>query len=160
MDIIEATPSHLEDILRLNMGVQQMHVEHEPDYFRPFERNAVREFFSPFFEDRAVTILLAMADGRTVGYAVVRIYEKPGHAFALARKYAELDQITVDPAYRGRGFGRALVERAIAVARDNGCRSMELGVWEFNQEAQSVFRHCGFEPCFHRMRVVDRDNED
>jgi ribosomal protein S18 acetylase RimI-like enzyme len=130
-----------------------MHVEREPDVFRPFDPDAVRESLRIFFQDAAVTTLLAVADGRAVGYAVVRLHEKQGHAYALPRTYAELDQIAVDPEWRGQGIGRALIDAAIAWAREKECPSIELSVWEFNQIAQKAFTSRGFTPYLRKMRI-------
>lgn len=160
IQVVLATPEHLEDIVRLNAAVQQMHVEHEPEVFKPYEPDAIREFFSSLFQDEAVAVLLAVADGQAAGYAVVRVREKEGHTFGLPRRFAELDQIAVDPAWQGGGFGGALIEKAMDWAREKGCRTMELSVLEFNAKAQMAFQASGFSPYLRRMRARIRDNGD
>jgi GNAT superfamily N-acetyltransferase len=48
-----------------------------------------------------------------------------------------------EPARRG-GLGRALVEAAVARARERGCRRIELDVNEDNEAAQALYLACGF----------------
>jgi GNAT superfamily N-acetyltransferase len=50
-----------------------------------------------------------------------------------------------DPAARGRGVGRALVEATAAFARDAGSRDLFLQVLEGNDTAASLYRSCEFE---------------
>jgi GNAT superfamily N-acetyltransferase len=50
-----------------------------------------------------------------------------------------------DPAARGRGVGRALVEAVATFARDAGSRELFLQVMEGNDTASSLYRSCGFE---------------
>ena len=50
-----------------------------------------------------------------------------------------------DPAARGRGVGRALVEATAAFARAAGSDRLFLQVLEGNDTAASLYRTCGFE---------------
>jgi RimJ/RimL family protein N-acetyltransferase len=46
---------------------------------------------------------------------------------------------------RGRGHGRAMLEAAIAYARDEGMHKLELEVWPDNERAIALYASCGFE---------------
>jgi GNAT superfamily N-acetyltransferase len=50
-----------------------------------------------------------------------------------------------DPAARGRGVGRALVEATAAFARAAGARELFLQVLEGNDAAHTLYLSCGFE---------------
>jgi GNAT superfamily N-acetyltransferase len=52
----------------------------------------------------------------------------------------------VDPMFRCRGVGAALVDRVIAHARDLGYPRLRLLVTEGNIEAERLYTRCGFEP--------------
>ena len=70
-------------------------------------------------EDTAAFV--AEADGAAVGAAAM------SSAFGLeAGLYAELEDIYVDPAWRGRGVASALVEAGVSWARQRGCRDVEI----------------------------------
>lgn len=61
---------------------------------------------------------------------------------------ADLLAITVEPAWRGHGLGRALLAHAIAVVRAAGAaaplRELRLCVAEDNHQAQAMYARAGF----------------
>jgi streptothricin acetyltransferase len=59
--------------------------------------------------------------------------------------YAYIDDIAVEPKYRGHGVGRALIERAIEWARSNGLPGMMLETQDNNVAACRLYERCGFE---------------
>jgi GNAT superfamily N-acetyltransferase len=89
-------------------------------------------------------------------------YAAPTGAFILAedeggylaciavRQFAdgvgEIKRLYVSRAARGRGLGRALVERIIAEARTLGYRSLLLDTLPFMKEAQALYLSMGFKP--------------
>jgi ribosomal protein S18 acetylase RimI-like enzyme len=56
-------------------------------------------------------------------------------------------QLTVAPGYRGRGIGRALVERAAAHGRELGLRTLWLETSSVNAPAVRAYRRMGFALC-------------
>ena len=66
---------------------------------------------------------VAEAGDEVVGVAAL------SSAFGLeAGLYCELEDLFVEPAWRGRGVGAALVEAAADWGRDRGCRDIEIVV--------------------------------
>jgi ribosomal protein S18 acetylase RimI-like enzyme len=59
---------------------------------------------------------------------------------------AEVKRMYVDPASRGNGVGRALMETLIAGARTRGYRTLRLGTLEEMTAAQGLYRSLGFQP--------------
>ncbi len=55
-----------------------------------------------------------------------------------------LEDLYVRDSARRGGLGRALVEAAVASARDRGCRRIELDVNEDNAAALALYEACGF----------------
>ena len=64
----------------------------------------------------------------------------------LDQSSAEVKRMFVDPAWRGRGVGRALMRTLIAAARDRGCQMLYLGTLEDMVAAHSLYRSLGFMP--------------
>lgn len=58
---------------------------------------------------------------------------------------SELLEIAVQPAMQGRGYGKALLAQAIALARRNGAVRMFLEVRESNARARKMYTSFGFE---------------
>ena len=59
---------------------------------------------------------------------------------------AHLAQLAVDPAFRGRHLGTALVEAACGAAAREGCTRMTLLVGGRNQTARALYQRTAFEP--------------
>lgn len=86
-------------------------------------------------------VLVAALDGRPVGYAVGTL----GLALEVGGLFLLVDELYVEPALRGSGLGRALLQRLVAWGRAAGCRQVDLEVgWE-NRPAQDWYARLGFE---------------
>jgi ribosomal protein S18 acetylase RimI-like enzyme len=87
-------------------------------------------------------IFVAEEDGVVVGFVGVlaRVVPEPDEAQA----YAYVSDLVVLPAYRRRGIGRALLERAEAYARREGAGTLRVGVLAKNEAAGRIYRSIGF----------------
>jgi GNAT superfamily N-acetyltransferase len=72
----------------------------------------------------------AKRDGKIVGFC----------ALQLARDIAVLDHLWVDPTWIGKGVGRALFQRAEAIARASGATSIEI---QSDPNAEAFYRKMG-----------------
>jgi GNAT superfamily N-acetyltransferase len=89
--------------------------------------------------DGDITVLLA--GGGPDGLAVLR-FRPSIWSQALECFLAEL---YVVPAKRGQGLGRALMERAIELARERGADYMDLGTGEDDVAARALYESLGFD---------------
>ncbi len=64
----------------------------------------------------------------------------------LTASMAEVKRMYVDPAWRGRGIGRALLETLMDKARGCGYGTLRLGTLDDMTAAQSLYRSLGFAP--------------
>lgn len=72
---------------------------------------------------------------------------------------AELLRIAVDPAHRGHGLGRTLLEACQRELAEEGLVHLFLEVRPSNARAIRLYRACGWEPCGLRPRYYT-DGED
>jgi GNAT superfamily N-acetyltransferase len=63
-----------------------------------------------------------------------------------ARGVASLVALWVEPAARGHGVGRRLVDAVIAWAQERGATRVELWAVDGNDAAHGLYRQCGFSP--------------
>ena len=80
--------------------------------------------------------LVAELDGKIVGELELYIGEEKG----VLGKTAFIDVLEVHRSYRRRGIGRALVGKAIEIARENGCDTVS--VWP-DKNAIGFYEKCG-----------------
>jgi len=80
-------------------------------------------------------LYLAEVDGRPAGTCGLKPF---------SAEVAEIKRMYVDPAARGRGAGRALLQRVIDDARAAGYRGLRLETAVWMVEAHGLYRSCGF----------------
>ena len=87
------------------------------------------------------TSLGAEVDNRFVGFLFGRAGELE---FGLPGTIAWVETIGVDPAYRGRGIARELIEQFISSAEDHGIKTIFTLVSSGQTDMQSFFSRQGF----------------
>lgn len=85
-------------------------------------------------EKRGMTIYLAYAGEEIIGKVHAQINKNIGGIYGLG----------VLPAYRGRGYGRALLLQGIAKLRETGAEQIMLQVVTENANALHLYESCGF----------------
>ncbi|MEA2697912.1 MAG: hypothetical protein QOI66_2183 [Myxococcales bacterium] len=135
----------------LNGLVQRLHVAAHPEHFRTPRLRDVADWFATLLRQPTAALWIA-EDAVAVGYVSALFHEQAENPFCLARRWCEIDQLAVDPAYQRRGVGRLLVDAVVADAQANGIRDVEMNVWSFNDTAQAAFHKLGFRPRIMRLR--------
>ena len=73
---------------------------------------------------------------------------------------AHITNVAVDPAYRGRGYGRRLMLELMQVALRHDAESMTLEVRISNTVAQNLYTSLGFEVAGRRKNYYTDTGED
>lgn len=95
------------------------------------------------FGDRAhVEVLIADVDGAPAGFALFF----HNYSTFLARPGIYLEDLFVRPAYRGRGVGKALLQRLAALAVERDCGRLEWSVLDWNEPAIKFYQSLGAVP--------------
>jgi putative acetyltransferase len=68
-------------------------------------------------------------------------------AVVLSPQYGEVKRVYVDPAMRGHGMGRGLMEALEQATREAGCAQMVLETGPSQPEAMALYERHGFERC-------------
>jgi ribosomal-protein-alanine N-acetyltransferase len=92
------------------------------------------------FLDEPGFLVATRSDGAVVGYVVGDVTPNFG------RDIGHVKDLAVHPDERGRGLGRRLLERGLAVLAVGGATVVKLEVREDNEPAISLYRDVGFEP--------------
>ena len=94
------------------------------------------------FKKQKAEVIFAVEDGKEVGFALFF------HNFStfLGRAGIYLEDLYVRPEYRGRGFGRALICRLAAIAKERGCGRLEWWCLDRNTPSVEFYLSLGAEP--------------
>ncbi|HEX5713322.1 MAG TPA: GNAT family N-acetyltransferase [Solirubrobacterales bacterium] len=80
-------------------------------------------------------LLLARVDDEPAGIGGVRF---------LDTEAAEVKSMFVSPAFRGRGLARALLTELERIAREHGCRRVQLDTSDYLTGAVALYRSAGY----------------
>jgi ribosomal protein S18 acetylase RimI-like enzyme len=141
-----ASVGDAETLAALNRFVHDTHLVRRPDYFTPSHVEEVSAWFRKQLDHVSTAAWIAQEGDVAVGYLLMFVRERAQNAFRRARRWCEIDQIAVDPAWRRRGIGTALMTAALEEASARGVRDVELSSWAFNSDAHAMFQRVGFEP--------------
>lgn len=140
-----AAPADLEAVGRLGALLVRTHYDFDPDRFiaaRPGTEQAYGSFLGSQLQESNILVLVAEIGGEVVGYTYAGV---EGYDYMLLRGPAGvLYDIVVDPAHRGQGIGRLLLDATVEALRANGAPRVVLSTAERNEAAQRLFARAGF----------------
>ena len=137
IEVAPATPADVPAILAL---IREL-AEYEKLLDRVFatEQSLRRDLFGakPFAE-----VLVGRIDGALVAYALFF------HSYStfLAMPGIYLEDLYVQPQFRGRGMGRALLRSIAQVAKERDCGRLEFAVLDWNTPSIEFYKALGAAP--------------
>lgn len=147
LQIREANEHDAAAVSALNADVQKLHSDVHPWRFKePGPESFTPADAAEFMNRPNRFTYLAYEDDEAKGYIVaeVREYPESGRVFAHAMIYVH--HISVRPAARRRGIGKALIAAVKAHGESLGITLLALDTWTFNEQALAFFRDCGLVP--------------
>ena len=152
--IRRATASDVRTLGRLGALLVKTHHDFDRRRFIPATPQTpagYAGFLETQLDERDVVVLVAETDGEVVGYAYAGVEGRDW--MALRGPAGVLHDIVVDPAHRGRGVGRLLLEAALAFLTERGSPRVVLWTADRNEPAQRLFAKAGFRRTMVEMTV-------
>lgn len=150
LTIRRAVEADVPELLRLYRILDREMAAMQPDFYCAAPRD--RAFLVRVIREAGGEIFLAQQDGAAVGFALVREAWSPEYSCVLPHRFADLYDLAVEPAARGRGVGRALVQEVKRWARGRGLEYVELSVLAENMTAAALYAGEGFREASRVMR--------
>ncbi len=95
-----------------------------------------------FGATRFAEVILAFDENIPVGFAL--FFQNYSTFRAMPGVY--LEDLYVDSTYRGKGFGKALLNEVINIAKQRNCGRVEWSVLDWNTPAIDFYKSMGAEP--------------
>jgi GNAT superfamily N-acetyltransferase len=129
-----ATPADVPQILTFIRGLALY--ERAPNEVTVTEEDLLRDGFGsqPFYH-----CLMAEQDGEPAGFSFFFF----NYSTWKGRPGVYLEDLYVEPRFRGLGIGKALLQRTAAFAVEKGCRRMQWEVLDWNTPAIEFYRAMG-----------------
>lgn len=140
-----ARRSDISILGQLGALLVRTHHEFDPRRFLPVTPQTEQgygSFLGGQLDAPGAVVLVAERDGEVVGYAYGSI---EGYDYMSLRGPAGvLNDVVVDPAHRGGGIGRMLLDAMLAELKARGAPRVVLSTAEQNEAAQHLFTSAGF----------------
>jgi L-amino acid N-acyltransferase YncA len=92
--------------------------------------------------------LVALVDGRVAGWAALT----PVSGRCVYSGVAE-DSVYIHPGYKGRGLGKLLLSRLVALSEEEGIWTLQAGILNENKASINLHLQCGFKVVGLRERL-------
>jgi GNAT superfamily N-acetyltransferase len=106
----------------------------------PLSEQTRRDLIPGLRQHPTTHVFLAFVGGEAVGLAICFL----GFSTFAARRLLYIMDYFVQPAHRGRGIGKRLMEAVAARAGELGCCRLTLEVQENNHHARRIYAAAGF----------------
>ena len=94
------------------------------------------------FDKKKAEVLFPMLEGKEIGFALYF------HNFStfLGRAGLYLEDLYIQPAYRGRGYGRKVLQKLAQIAVERGCGRLEWWCLDWNAPSIAFYKNLGAQP--------------
>ncbi|MBP3485080.1 MAG: GNAT family N-acetyltransferase [Oscillospiraceae bacterium] len=94
------------------------------------------------FDRQKAEVIFALEDGKEIGYALFF------HNFStfLGRAGIYLEDLYIQPEYRGRGHGKGLLKKLASIAVERGCGRLEWSCLDWNRPSIDFYLSLGAQP--------------
>jgi N-acetylglutamate synthase-like GNAT family acetyltransferase len=145
--IRDATRADLPRIVEL---LAQLSIDTSREATGPPLPDAYRRAFDEIAADGRQRLLVLETDGRIAGTLALVIVPNLSHQ---GKPYAIVENVVVDEAVRGSGYGELLLRHALEEARRAGCYKLSLTSNKQRQDAHRFYQRLGFRATHEGFRV-------
>jgi ribosomal protein S18 acetylase RimI-like enzyme len=138
-------PADIPAIGRLGALLVSTHHDFDPKRFiaaTSRTENAYGSFLGTQLDEPNIVILVAERGGEVIGYTYAGV--EGNDYMSLRGPAGVMYDIVVDPAHRGNGIGRMLLDATMDALKARGAPRVVLSTAERNTIAQRLFEHAGF----------------
>ena len=140
-----ASKGDLDAFYGLAVQVQSIHVDVEPEFFRPLEKDETfQQYFENILGDPDQHLLFACLDGVEVGCVQYFLGLRPRSIFQPERRVGYVHGLVVNEEHRRTGCAAMLIEHVKQAARQEDIALLGIDFWSFNDAARACFEKAGF----------------
>ena len=147
----DAVPADRKAIAEIYRTLFEAMSNLQPQYIQAAEQDP--DFILKIITESKKDILVAQCDVQLLGFALVLMTHTPPYRCFVPHPYADLLDLAVLPAARGKGLGTLLLQAVKSWAKAYGADYLELGALSNNQGAVRLYEWEGFRECMKTFRA-------
>jgi ribosomal protein S18 acetylase RimI-like enzyme len=150
--IRKAVAEDYSGLIELFDEIDAIHRDNLPRLFQK-PNGPVREidYYLGLISDESTAVFVAEMDGDVVGFVHAIARDTPDIPVLVPRRFVIIDSIVVKSEYKKRGIGRMLMKAMEEWTKEKGASSIELNVYEFNEEAITFYKSLGYKTFSQRL---------
>ncbi|EOR21895.1 GCN5-like N-acetyltransferase [Niallia nealsonii AAU1] len=152
MHMREATKSDYEVVHQIQKQVHEIHTKERPDHYKMADTTLDREYFNSLIDGENTKVFL-MEEDQPIAYTIITIKNTKERPILVPKKVVYMDDFGVESKYRGKGLGKMFFEKILEFAKNMEADSLELGVWEFNENAIKFYESMNLKAKMRRMEI-------
>lgn len=147
----DAVPADRKAIAEIYRTLFEAMSNLQPQYIQAAEQDP--DFILKIITESKKDILVAQCDVQLLGFALVLMTHTPPYRCFVPHPYADLLDLAVLPAARGKWLGTLLLQAVKGWAKAYGADYLELGALSNNQGAIRLYEREGFRECLKTFRA-------
>lgn len=139
-----AQDKDIKRVTELLGQVLELHADLRPDLFIHGTTKYTENQLSDIFADERTPVFVAVDESDTVqGYAFC-IFKEPAFSTNMVNvRTLYIDDLCIDSNARGQHIGTTLFDYVMEFAKESGCYTVTLNVWEGNDSARHFYEKMG-----------------
>ena len=93
------------------------------------------------FDKNQAEVIFALEDGKEIGFAFFFL----SFSTYIANVNMHLEDLFIDPEYRGKGYGKALLRELAKIVKERGYGRFEWTCLEWNEPSKEFYKSIGAE---------------
>ena len=83
-------------------------------------------------------------NGKILAYAMIEFVTKPETSYRYEQKYLEVQELGTLEGFKGKGYGKQIMQRVEEIAKENNFNQVQLNMWSFNDTVLKFYEKIGF----------------
>lgn len=155
LKIREGNMSDFEELNALVLEVHKLHVKNRPDVYVDVDIPLSEQHLQEILGDNNTKIFVVenSNNGELLAYSIVKVMAHRNIQILTPMTFAYIEDFCVKASLKKKGIGRLLFEHVKNYAKLKGALSLQLVVWEFNNNAIKFYEAMGMSTRNRRMEL-------
>lgn len=142
----------LDDLISLSREFFEEYESHHEGFFAidVLRDDDIVNYFSSLLDNDNGEVIVALDQGRIVGYITVYVRKQAG--YWKVKQIGDISGLMVQKAYRRRGIGRQLMDKAKSFFEKKGVKHFTVYTAVENRGAIEFYEQSGLQPLFTTMQ--------
>lgn len=143
----------VDSIAKIASEVHNIHYEIDAHYFKSTGQADLKAQIESILNQYGFDIFVCVHDDVISGYCIYEIIEKEANHCSQFRRSIHIHQLGVISNCRGKGIGKALVDKVFSVAKSKQILEIDVSLWAKNAKTKAFYKKVVFQDYREKMTI-------